>query len=78
MLNDVCERHGHEPGLPEPDLRQHVLAVAIHTVETDLVANGYAEPDRALEVLHVAIEDALEIERAEAWVSRGRSDRRSL
>ena len=60
-LNSVCDHHGHDPGLPEPDMRAHVLAAATRTAEQLLRAHGYTDPERAIEVLHVALEDALDL-----------------
>lgn len=61
-LNSVCDTHEHEPGLPDEPLRGHVLAAAIRVAEAELVAHGYPDPERALEALHVAMEDALDLE----------------
>jgi hypothetical protein len=58
MLNSVCARHGHDEGLPDSDLRAHVLAAAIRAAEAVLKSHGYSDLERSLEVLHVAIEDA--------------------
>ncbi len=59
-LNSVCDGHDHAPGLPDEPLRAHVLAAAIRTGEEMLRSHGYADPERAIEVLHVALEDAID------------------
>ncbi len=59
-LNTICDEHGHESGLPDEPLRAHVLAAAVRTAEEMLRSHGYSDPERSLEVLHVALEDALE------------------
>jgi hypothetical protein len=59
-LNTVCDEHGHEPGLPDRELRNHILAQAIRQAEAELREHDYADPTRAIEVLHVALEDALD------------------
>ena len=57
-LNSVCDTHGHDPGLPDRVLRGHVLAAAIRAAQRVLSAHGYGDPERSLEILHIAIEDA--------------------
>jgi hypothetical protein len=60
ILNSVCDAiHAHDPGLPDRDLRRHALAAAIRAAEAVLSNQGYPDPERALEVLHVALEDGL-------------------
>ena len=59
-LNSVCKDHGHEPGLPDRSLRNHVLAQAIRLAEAELREHGYDDPERATEILHVALEDGLD------------------
>lgn len=53
-LNSVCKDHGHEPGLPDRSLRNHVLAQAIRLAEAELREHGYDDPECGAEVLHVA------------------------
>jgi hypothetical protein len=60
VLNSVCDQHDHSPGLPDEPLRAHVLAVAMRAAETALQAHGYAHPEDSAEILHVALEDALD------------------
>jgi hypothetical protein len=62
ILNTVCDTHAHDPGLPDRDLRRHALAAAIRAAEAVLAAHGYPDPSRAVEVLHVALEDGLDID----------------
>lgn len=59
-LNSVCDTHDHTPGLPDRELRAHALAAAVRAAEALLAAHGYHEPEDAIEVLHVALEDALD------------------
>lgn len=59
-LNIVCDRHGHDPGLPDSDLRAHVLAAATRAAERVLEAHGYGDIERSVEILHVACEGALD------------------
>ena len=47
-----------DPTLPERVLRDHVLATAIRSAEACLAEHGYAEPDRAPEIIAYAIDDA--------------------
>jgi hypothetical protein len=64
--NRFCDQdHGHEDGLPDRDLRRHVLAAAMRAAEGALRSHGYVEVERSLEVLHVAIADADEDHDAE-------------
>jgi len=70
-LSPVCASHEHGDGLPDPELRNHVLAQAIRVVEDELRQHGYDDPERSAEILHVAIEDALAIaDEAEAPTDR--------
>jgi hypothetical protein len=41
--NAACDEHDHAPGLPDADLRNHVLAAAIRTAEAVLREHGYRE-----------------------------------
>ena len=41
-------------------LREHVLAAAIRAAEAELRHHGYADAERSAEILHVALEDALD------------------
>ena len=66
-LNSVCDGHDHTPGLPDADLRAHVLAVAVEAAENELRTHGYPYPERALEALHVAMEDGLD--ESTAWTT---------
>lgn len=61
-LNSVCDTHDHDPGLPGRDLRLHALAAAIRAAESILTAHGYADTERSAEVLHVALEDGLDLD----------------
>jgi hypothetical protein len=61
-LNEACDVHGHDPGLPDRALRGHVLRLAMEAAERVLASHGYAAPERALETLHVALNDLLEEE----------------
>jgi hypothetical protein len=66
LLNSVCDAHDHDPGLPDRDLRCHILAQAIRSTERELAAHGYADVGRGMEVLDAAIEDALDPNEREA------------
>jgi len=55
-----CETHEHEPGLPDRGLRNHILAQCIRVVEQELQEHGYDDPERSLEVLHVALEESMD------------------
>ena len=44
--------------LPDYELRQHALAAAVRAAEAELIAHGYPEPDRSLEVIAYAIDEA--------------------
>ena len=57
-LNSICDVHGHDPGLPDRELRAHVLAAATRVAQQMLHAHGYGDVDRSLEILHVSVEDA--------------------
>lgn len=59
-LNSVCDKHGHDPGLPDEPMRAHVLAAAIRAADAELSHHGYSDVESA-EVLHVALEDALDL-----------------
>lgn len=59
-LTPACLEHEHDPGLPDRELRDHLLAMAIRQVEAELREHGYTDTTRSLEILHVAIEDAME------------------
>lgn len=61
-LNTVCDAHGHDTGLPDRELRGHVLTRALQAAEAVLAAHGYPDVARSLEVLHVAVEDALDLD----------------
>jgi hypothetical protein len=60
-LNTVCDEHEHDPGLPGADLREHALAAALRAVERVLKSHGCPDVGRSAEVLHVALEDALDL-----------------
>jgi hypothetical protein len=59
-LNADCVNHEHDDGLPDRDLRGHVLAAGIRAAEYELSMHGYADVERSAEILHVALGDALE------------------
>jgi hypothetical protein len=58
-LSPACMELGHDPGLPDEPLRAYVLAAAIRTAEAMLRSHGYRDATPSLEILHVAIEDAV-------------------
>lgn len=58
QLNSVCDAHGHDPGLPDRDLRAQVLVAATRATEGVQAAHGYADLERSVKILHVACEDA--------------------
>jgi hypothetical protein len=60
-LPAACVDCDHDPGLPDRDLRLHVLAAALRAAERLLATHGYADVSRSMEVLHVALEDADEL-----------------
>jgi hypothetical protein len=59
-VNSVCDKHGHDPGLPDEPVRAHILAAAIRSAEAELKAHVYADFERSAEILHVALEDVLD------------------
>ena len=74
-LNSVCDTHGHDPGLPDERLRAHVLAIALRAAEAALAAHRYAEVERSAEVIHTALEDALDdVETRTPTRSTGRAE----
>ena len=62
ILGPVCDEHEHEPDLPDDTLRAHILAAAIRAADARLRAHGWPV-DRSAEILHVALEDALDAQR---------------
>jgi hypothetical protein len=61
-LNSKCGvTHEHDDGLPDSALRAHVLRLAMETVEQALTAHGYPQPERGIEILHVALEDVSDV-----------------
>lgn len=59
QLNRLCDNHDHEPGLPDRDMRAHILDVALRAAEAAMTAHGI-NVERSVEILHVAVEDVLD------------------
>lgn len=59
-LNEACRDHDHQGGLPDREMRRHLLAMAIRQVQAELRDHGYADTTRSLEIIEVALHDSIE------------------